>query len=117
MAQPEVGRRLKIVVVYSPAPRKAREWPLELAAGATLAQALVQSVLLEFPELQSTDLAIGVWGRKASLAQVLQDTDRVEIYRNLRVDPKVARRERFDRQGAKTAGLFAKTRVGGKAGY
>jgi len=33
------------------------------------------------------------------------------------VDPKVARRERFARQGAKTAGLFAKRRAGAKAGY
>jgi putative ubiquitin-RnfH superfamily antitoxin RatB of RatAB toxin-antitoxin module len=48
---------------------------------------------------------------------VLRDQDRVEIYRGLRVDPKVARRERFNRQGAKRAGLFAKTRAGAKAGY
>ncbi|MBW8723026.1 MAG: RnfH family protein, partial [Polaromonas sp.] len=43
--------------------------------------------------------------------------DRLEIYRGLRVDPKVARRERFNRQGVKRAGLFAKTRAGAKAGY
>jgi putative ubiquitin-RnfH superfamily antitoxin RatB of RatAB toxin-antitoxin module len=41
----------------------------------------------------------------------------LEILRSLRVDPKVARRERFQRQGAKTAGLFAKRRVGAKPGY
>jgi sulfur carrier protein len=47
----------------------------------------------------------------------LQDGDRLEIYRPLKVDPKVARRERFARQGAKTTGLFAKRRPGAKAGY
>jgi putative ubiquitin-RnfH superfamily antitoxin RatB of RatAB toxin-antitoxin module len=41
----------------------------------------------------------------------------VEIYRPLRVDPKVARRERFVKQGARTAGLFVKKRPGAKAGY
>ena len=43
--------------------------------------------------------------------------DRVEIYRPLKVDPKVARRERFVRQGARATGLFARRRPGGKAGY
>jgi sulfur carrier protein len=43
--------------------------------------------------------------------------ERIEFYRPLRVDPKVARRERFARQGAKSAGLFAKKRPGAKAGY
>ena len=56
-------------------------------------------------------------GKKAGLGQVLSDQDRVEIYRPLRVDPKVARRERFDTQGVKKSGLFAKKRAGAKAGY
>jgi len=43
--------------------------------------------------------------------------DRLEVYRPLTVDPKVARRARFVRQGAKTAGLFANKRPGAKAGY
>ncbi len=43
--------------------------------------------------------------------------DRLEIYRPLTVDPKVARRERFSRQGARTTGLFARRRAGGKSGY
>jgi len=41
----------------------------------------------------------------------------VEIWRPLRVDPKLARRERFGRQGARSAGLFAKRRPGSKPGY
>jgi putative ubiquitin-RnfH superfamily antitoxin RatB of RatAB toxin-antitoxin module len=58
-----------------------------------------------------------VWGRKAPLSQLLRDHDRVEVYRPLRVDPKVARRERFVKQGARSAGLFVKKRAGAKAGY
>ena len=54
---------------------------------------------------------------KAGPDSMLNDHDRIEIYRALRVDPKVARRERFNSQGAKRAGLFAKTRPGAKAGY
>ncbi|MCJ7798851.1 MAG: RnfH family protein, partial [Polaromonas sp.] len=94
------------------------ERQLTLAAGASVEQAIATSRLLQdFPELRTTPLTLGVWGRKSSLAHLLQDNDRVELYRGLRVDPKVARRERFNRQGAKSAGLFANTRAGGKAGY
>lgn len=110
--------RLKISLVYSPAPRQVREWLLELAAGTTVAQALAEcGIFKEFPGLGSADLALGIWGKKTSLGHLLRDNDRIEIYRGLRVDPKVARRERFNRQGAKSAGLFAKTRAGAKAGY
>lgn len=109
---------MKISLVYSPAPRQVLEWDLELAAGSSVSQALAASGVFEaFPELLKAPLAIGIWGRKSSLAHQLRDKDRVEIYRGLRVDPKVARRERFNRQGVKSAGLFAKIRAGAKAGY
>jgi putative ubiquitin-RnfH superfamily antitoxin RatB of RatAB toxin-antitoxin module len=118
MASTEGGTTLRISLVYSPAPRQVREWGLELAAGTTVAQALAASGALdEFPALRGIRLALGIWGRKTTPGHVLLDQDRIEIYRGLRVDPKVARRERFNRQGAKRAGLFAKTRAGAKAGY
>jgi putative ubiquitin-RnfH superfamily antitoxin RatB of RatAB toxin-antitoxin module len=60
---------------------------------------------------------VGVWGRKAPLDRPLEERDRIELWRPLRVDPKLARRERFGQQGARSAGLFAKRRPGGKAGY
>ena len=112
------GQRVKVSVLYSPAARQVREWTLELAEGCSLAQALAQSGLFaEFPQLQTGRLTVGVWGRKRPMAYLLNDSDRIEIYRSLRVDPKVARRERFNNQGAKSARLFAKSRPGGKAGY
>ena len=55
--------------------------------------------------------------QSAESHQALLDGDRLELLQPLKVDPKVARRERFVRQGAKSAGLFAKTQPGGKAGY
>ena len=59
----------------------------------------------------------GVWGRVKTLDQQVQAGDRVEIYQPLKVDPKVARRERFAKQGARSAGLFASRRANSKAGY
>ena len=59
----------------------------------------------------------GIWGSEVGWDQALKDGDRVELCRPLTVDPKVARRERFQRQGARGTGLFANRRKGGKAGY
>lgn len=109
---------LKVSLIYSPAPRRVREWAMALAPGATVASALAAGrVFEEYPELQPDRLRVGIWGKKCNQATLLQEGDRIEIYRSLRVDPKVARRERFNRQGAKSAGLFAKNRPGAKAGY
>jgi putative ubiquitin-RnfH superfamily antitoxin RatB of RatAB toxin-antitoxin module len=48
---------------------------------------------------------------------VLQEGDRLELYRSLQVDPKVSRRERFQKQGTRAPGLFATRRKGAKPGY
>lgn len=59
----------------------------------------------------------GIWGRICAVNTLLHDGDRVELYRPLTVDPKIARRERFMQQGARGAGLFAARRAHSKAGY
>ena len=109
---------MKVTVAYSPAPRQVCEWTLDMPSGSSARQAVVQcGVLAEFADLALDGLSAGIWGKRYSLNHKLKDKDRVEIYRPLRVDPKVARRERFTSQGAKRAGLFANKRVGAKAGY
>jgi len=108
---------LRLLVVYSPRAREVVERPVQLPTPATVAQALVASGLLQTFQLDVQQLHLGIWGRKAALEQPVRDQDRIEIYRPLTVDPKVARRERFARQGSRTSGLFARRRPGGKAGY
>ena len=118
MATTEPAAVLRIAALYSPAPRVVHERMFELPVGATALQALQVSGLLQaFPELLSATLDVGIWGRICPPSQLLQDGDRLEIYRPLRVDPKVARRERFQGQGVRTAGLFTQRRAGAKAGY
>lgn len=109
---------MRVTVVYSPGPREVHEWPVSVAPRATVLQALQASGLAGLaPGLDLQAAATGIWGRKAALGQRLREGDRVEVYRPLQVDPKVARRERFRKQGARAAGLFAQTRAGAKAGY
>lgn len=109
---------LHITLVFARAPRTVHEIHLELPRGFTIAQALEQSGWLNgFPEIQQHNLALGIWGRRAHGHTPLRHGDRVEIYRDLRVDPKVARRERFVGQGARGTGLFTRRRPGSKSGY
>lgn len=109
---------IQVTVMFSPAPRQVLQWRLTLPAGATVRQAVLASGLPDAcPSLALHETVAGVWGRKVGWEEPLRDRDRVEIYRQLQVDPKVARRERFRRQGARSAGLFAQRRPGSKPGY
>jgi putative ubiquitin-RnfH superfamily antitoxin RatB of RatAB toxin-antitoxin module len=114
----ESAASIAITVVFSAAPRSVHETVLHVPNGCLAADALALAALqwgIDAAQLQALDL--GVWGKRVPAQHVLRDGDRLEIYRPLTVDPKVARRERFVRQGAKSAGLFATRRAGGKAGY
>ena len=109
---------MRIVLVHAPAPREVWELELELPEGTLVRAALEQAGWDEqLQGLADGHLGAGVWGRKTTADAVLRDGDRLEIYRALRVDPKVARRERFVGQGARGAGLFSKRRPNSKAGY
>lgn len=94
---------------------------LSLPVGSTVAEALkaacTDAELNQALAVIPKPWAVGIWNKKVPLSRVLHSGDRLELYRPLTVDPKVARRERFKKQGAKTAGLFAKLRAGAKAGY
>jgi putative ubiquitin-RnfH superfamily antitoxin RatB of RatAB toxin-antitoxin module len=84
---------LRVEVVYSPAPRTVSRRTLDMAPGATVADAVRASGVLG--EDASADLSFSVWGRVASGDQPLRDRDRVEVCRALTVDPKEARRLRY----------------------
>ncbi|MDD1626070.1 MAG: RnfH family protein [Methylococcaceae bacterium] len=68
---------------------------LEMQEGVTVEQAIQASGLLNrFPEIDATDLKVGIFGSVCKLDQPLRQADRVEIYRPLIHDPKEARRQR-----------------------
>ncbi|MCP3708530.1 RnfH family protein [Paraburkholderia sp. CNPSo 3274] len=71
---------------------------IELPTGATIQQAIDASgILARHPEIDLVKLKVGVYGKLKPLDTVLTDHDRVEIYRPLIVDPKMARQRRVDK--------------------
>jgi len=96
----ESGVRLELecelVADRVPAPLRLR---LRLQAGATVGDA-VQAAFEHWGEVppDPAQLRAGVWGVEARPSQPLRNDDRVELYRPLPKDPRLARRERVARR-------------------
>jgi hypothetical protein len=88
------GRPLDIEVVYAGKERSvARSYRLE--EGACLADALrLAAADAAFAGVDVLQAPSGVFGRLLPGSTLLEDGDRVEIYRPLEADPKIARRLR-----------------------
>lgn len=85
---------LSIDVVYGLL-HKQKTISLQCEAGTTAQEAVVQSNINQyFPEIDLKDLTIGIYGKKCKQDYVLNDHDRVEIYRPLIADPKEVRKKR-----------------------
>ncbi len=93
-----LAEALNVEVVYCPASGASDRVALQLPAGSTAAQALQASGMLARHGLAGSAIRVGVWSRVCEPGTLLRDRDRVEIYRPLAVDPKEARRQRYQRQ-------------------
>jgi len=83
---------IRVEVVFA-VPRHQALVPVELPAGATVAEAIHASgIERQFPQHDLASLPVGIWGRQAGRDQPLSQGDRVEIYRPLAADPREARR-------------------------
>jgi len=69
-----------------------------LPPGATVLQAIQASgILSRHPEIDLTQQKVGLYGRVSTLDAPVNMHDRVEIYRPLQADPKIARQQRVAR--------------------
>jgi putative ubiquitin-RnfH superfamily antitoxin RatB of RatAB toxin-antitoxin module len=101
-----VSAEISVQVVWSPSARETLVADLFLAGTATVADALAAA---GWPALASAaqgdaafaaaGLSAAVWSKARPLAQVLRDGDRVEVLRDLQIDPMTARRVRFEAAG------------------
>jgi putative ubiquitin-RnfH superfamily antitoxin RatB of RatAB toxin-antitoxin module len=94
---------MHVEVVYCPQPGTCDSVALTVAPGTTVAGALQASGLLQRHALAPEGLRVGVWGQLREPGSALRERDRVEIYRGLVVDPKEARRQRYQRHRERTA--------------
>lgn len=108
-----MSKLIKVEVAYA-TPEKQKILSFEVEEGTTVSQAAALSgITKEFPEIDLSDAKMGVFGKtvRKPEEEVLREMDRVEIYRPLIIDPKVARANR----AAKTAEKAAKEKAANKA--
>jgi uncharacterized protein len=85
---------ITVTVVYA-LPDAATEVEVRVAPGATVAEAIERSGLAA--TLPGADIAgapVGIFGKRVRRDTVLDNGDRIEVYRRLIADPKAARRRR-----------------------
>ena len=98
MTYMENAETIRIEVVYA-RPEQAHLIPLAVNAGTTIRQAIEMSGLLQqCPDIDLGRNKVGIFSKLKDLDTVLADGDRVEIYRELRVDPKEARRRHVEKK-------------------
>ena len=85
---------VNVEVVY--ATQKRQEIiKVRVPQGATVQDAIEASKLpVLFPGESLASCPTGIWGRPVERTQVVSDGDRIELYRALLNDPRMARRER-----------------------
>lgn len=88
---------IEVEIVW-PRPEGLRRWRLRLPAGSTAGAALAAIAQYEYGLQDLLEgQPLGIFARRIEPGQVLQEGDRLEIYRPLQLDPKEARRRRATR--------------------
>lgn len=84
---------MKIGIAYALPHRQA--WlNVEVPDGTTIKDAIERSgILAQFPEINLENNKVGIFGKVSKPDAVLNDGDRVEIYRPITCDPKTVPRK------------------------
>ena len=85
--------RIRVRIVYA-LTGEVWEKALELSRGTTAIEAVeISGIVDEIPGLEMAGLNLGVFGERVDEHYMLDEGDRVEIYRALVADPKEVRRK------------------------
>ena len=90
----ESNTMIEVEVMYAEL-EKVWQFPMRVAAGSTVADALeVAKAHADWPDIDIKPELLAVYGQTATLQTLLHEFDRVEILRPLVIDPMDARRGR-----------------------
>ncbi len=89
--------KIQIEIVYG-VPNKQKLLTLMVDEGCSVEQAIHESGMLTlFNDIDLAVNKVGIWNRAVKLSNILEDLDRIEIYRPLIADPKEARKKRAEK--------------------
>ncbi|MFC3149449.1 RnfH family protein [Litoribrevibacter euphylliae] len=98
-----MANKIHVEVAYA-TPESQVILPVSVDEGASLYDAVVHSgIAQQFPEIDPESVPMGIYGKavRKPKEQALQEGERVEIYRPLKIDPKAARANRAAKAKAK----------------
>ena len=96
-----MNKLIKVEVAYARADKQVL-LTLELESGSSIEQAIQSSgILTMFPHIDLTRHKVGIFSKLHQLTDIVNDGDRVEIYRPLVIDPKEARRSKAKKDAKK----------------
>ena len=92
-----VSTKINVDVIYA-LPKEQITFTVNLEQGATAQQAIEASgILVKYPEIELNKNKLGIYSRLIKLDTVVEDGERVEIYRPLTADPKEMRKRRAEK--------------------
>ena len=103
MIEPTGTGSISVEVAYAEAQRQFLR-RMELAAGATVADAIAASGLGHEFSIDVSLLGAGIWSKPVARDAILGNGDRVELHRPLKADPKDSRRRRAEHASGKRRG-------------
>jgi hypothetical protein len=93
---------IRVEIVYAQ-PQRSIVKSLSLTPGALIADALKLAATDEdFQGVDMANVTVGIYGQVAGRDRPLKNGDRIEIYRPLLEEPKLARRKRAGRKASKS---------------
>lgn len=89
--------QIAIEVVYA-LPKEQTLLSLQIDNGSSVEQAIIESgICHQHPEIDLSVNKVGIWNKVVKLNQLLENGDRIEIYRPLIADPKEVRKRRAEK--------------------
>lgn len=92
--------QISVLVVWAAGAGIEEAARLHVVPGTTIKQAVACSALVRQLPPSGEGVKYGVWGKLTAPQSMVRDGDRIEIYRPLKVDPKLARTRRAGKQKA-----------------
>lgn len=88
-------KEITVEIVYAQ-PQQQTIFSVKLPEGSTVYQAIQASTILQqFPVINLEKNKVGIFGKLVKLNALVNNNDRIEIYRPLIIDPKEARRKKM----------------------
>lgn len=86
---------IAIGVAY--ATSKEQAWlDINVLQGASIQEAIeLSGILKKFPEIDLKSQKVGIYGEIKELATIVEEGDRVEIYRPIKIDPETVEHHKY----------------------